>query len=1281
MIKFINLDNGYTYLGEQPYIHWFPGEQSTNIIYTMPLCFICECPDVYAYIEPEVFYLLNIQQDKPQENIKLNDVSYADLNSLIFHPTEELPSMKLQGTPYNVNGKTYYIYLLYVMAQSDSGYECISDLQIIENYDTPIHHIYKIGADFYEENENLNVLLSNFGINIPTSVQKCFLESNTHEEKPDNILINRKFKELLSNYWDIIANKGSYKSLVNSLKWFEWGDNLKIYDIWSKSDFDKIRYEEKPLIEFLTDKYKSTINGFAKSTFISLSYALRKISPNKYENYNPVLEDVVSKWSKQDLMLKLSLLHRFYETYFLPIHEQIFHATVDDLIFTDVINIVNGSSNHKDVFIHDVKDFDIIINNNNPVQVSNVSVGVDKDTLFCNPYIGETDYDYTYGEYDEESMYYKPVIPKHTIVGVKPIEEIGEVNDKDFYLQNYSGLGSVIPISCELDLGTSWDMVHSEAISINLGPNTVSYGHDAPEYDWDEETILVHDNKIFKPIYIDDKNDKRYGHYIVNIDFNILCKTHSLVWVTCQLMFKTIGGQTFVKTSEFMVDSDSNVNLHLYRVNHVDDINSLYQNENVPKIPNNYLLKNVKNNDIKDMLSSPNGKITDSLYKMYLPSRNIGEVKFINEAEPFIKAFGYNNDGGEEIQTDQFNFTYDKNSYTIIDKRYESISDNIDYSYAVKLFIPLNSKEFIKNTEYKINYSINGTNIPASVDVECYICDIYDFNVYSDKKSLGYISDTPMGIVSENLMVNKEVDKDIYLCLKLGSFSSWKKIEINNFNISCPSMAGVAFNNLLIINNEELTEDIFNELNENYIITKKTATSDNGNNIEPQILSQSPEVDTYIDRNNIYFENSKLNPAEVHVKYGPLGPCEAISMRLVGSDFNVDDVLVINYIIHYSDGTYYKDQWIQKDPNNITKYIKQNSPNGINISYVEFIVEENNWQYFGIENVDFDIQTVAPSNIIRRKINNPNFSLKVLDSEGVYTQQIQDGNNVLAEGQVLYANLSDPFSLEVAEGSMDSTTIDLILNNIFPSDTQEISFYVNIENVGENDSYHILVNNEEYESYTPNELHAKPSVKINLKNFSFKGEDYKISIKIVPNNQDNFKYISIDNISYTLNKTYSVCVSKEFWYNPAEQQWFKKLPEAAVYRNDLVFFPEHHKLVPFGKNKIVNENDEEVWVRSEYEEDYILRNNDVLAVIPKISCNGKPVDFNWNNQLDKENTTWEFENLVTGKVYKYNYIQQPYVLGNDGELEPGYYNITFNYKLTDIEKSRQVKTGSVFIKK
>ena len=39
-MRFVDLNNGYTYNGDYPYIHWFDDNQSTNLVYTKKLCII-----------------------------------------------------------------------------------------------------------------------------------------------------------------------------------------------------------------------------------------------------------------------------------------------------------------------------------------------------------------------------------------------------------------------------------------------------------------------------------------------------------------------------------------------------------------------------------------------------------------------------------------------------------------------------------------------------------------------------------------------------------------------------------------------------------------------------------------------------------------------------------------------------------------------------------------------------------------------------------------------------------------------------------------------------------------------------------------------------------------------------------------------------------------------------------------------------------------------------------------------------------------------------------------
>ena len=90
---------------------------------------------------------------------------------------------------------------------------------------------------------------------------------------------------------DIIANKGSYKSLIESLKWFEYGDIIKIKEIWKREDFGKIIYSDASINMVVSDRIKDMIQNFSKTTYISLSIAKQGIVKGSYdEELNPVLK-------------------------------------------------------------------------------------------------------------------------------------------------------------------------------------------------------------------------------------------------------------------------------------------------------------------------------------------------------------------------------------------------------------------------------------------------------------------------------------------------------------------------------------------------------------------------------------------------------------------------------------------------------------------------------------------------------------------------------------------------------------------------------------------------------------------------------------------------------------------------------------------------------------------------------------------------------------------------------------------------------------------------------
>lgn len=512
MIRFINLQNGAVYNGSKPYIHWFDGEQSVGLIYSQPLCIITDDDFIKVELKSDTFSLVNPQI--PSEE-SINGFNYKNINSIkVDYLDTQATSLdnKLQFKEYN----GYKICIIYILGSSNVAAEYIDELHIN-------NEIFNIGADFYAENESLYINASNFGINIPESVQKAFYSTNILEEKKDNIILNRKFKELLSNYWDIIANKGSYKSLLNSLKWFEWGDVVRLREIWKHEDFGKTIYDDRALCSILEDKYKDTLNGFAKTSYIALYTAMQKLNIGKYDNEkNPELEEISHIWSKNDLMLKMCLLGNFYETYFMPIHLDLIHSTIEDIVFTNTFKMTSTGKISRVDHFYDVNDFTCVVNNGDDIKLTNVSVGVDPITLFAN----------------KNTLSYNTVI-----CGVKPLLDVKDLksdNDlKYLYTQNYNGIGAIVKVHCEIPM-SSGDFIKREFLLIKF-----------------INEFQITDYKIFH------ENDGK-----VTIDFCLLVTEPTTQNNKYQmtLKFDTASGKTFIKNLTFDVIDITNATLNLYKL-------------------------------------------------------------------------------------------------------------------------------------------------------------------------------------------------------------------------------------------------------------------------------------------------------------------------------------------------------------------------------------------------------------------------------------------------------------------------------------------------------------------------------------------------------------------------------------------------------------------------------------------------------------------------------------------------------------------------------------------
>ena len=340
------------------YRFYFDDNQSINIIYQKRLFFISDKERVS----------IEILDTPPTKNTVFFLFDY------ITAPTklEDIKKSKIVSTGAPIGDK--YLHYVNIGSCSESEGEFIENIKID-------NEIFEIAADFHGQDESLEILLHNQGVTLPKDIIRSLYDTNIHEKYIDWVVLNRKYKELLLNIMDIVYKKGSYKSLVSSLGWFEYGDMVKLNEYWSDSSLHTLH--QKDISTIYTPMIEEMMKMYMKTTFISLEYMLDEydfeyITDNngevvdkrfKYDRDGidltvPILKDINEiqrKWSINDIALKMTLLGNYFSTYFMPIHMDLLFSSIENLVFTTPAKCKTAYSNIRveDSYIGD--DLSIIL--------------------------------------------------------------------------------------------------------------------------------------------------------------------------------------------------------------------------------------------------------------------------------------------------------------------------------------------------------------------------------------------------------------------------------------------------------------------------------------------------------------------------------------------------------------------------------------------------------------------------------------------------------------------------------------------------------------------------------------------------------------------------------------------------------------------------------------------------------------------------------------------------------------------------------------------------------
>lgn len=521
-MKFLDLNTGYSFDGlwtneqSKGYIFWFPNEQSINLTYTMPICILTE------YVESDIDDPMSLPsltltiEDNDIFSFIVNDEKEDNIDGYIFSAPRY--TKIIQTVPEKIGNHYAHVVNIACVSKQEGEFVCRINIGD-EGY-------IRVGADFYGEWEPTYINLSNMGVEIPDTVQKAIYDSNVHEDLTDNILINRKFKELLSNYWDIIANKGSYKSLKNALEWFEWDDVLNVREIWRHYDADRIVFDDRDIMSLFENKIEDSFNNFLKTTYISLYCSLQEELDTYDSEGNPELTQAVLKWSREDIQLKIALLAQFFGAYFLPIHLSILHATAEDKVFTNTIKQIYATDIKRDDCFGDFNYVECNIKDNAKFKMTNVRAQVTDTTIFGV-------------RYPNTLAFGVDTFPTKNIVT--------ESSLNTFAQQYYTGPGVIIPIEMIIPNQHVGDFIKETIADFTTDNGTI-------------ERCVFYD--ILKV-----KNGR------IKIRFNFLAKTAQHYSVKFNFIFAS--GKSITRLIEFDVENTDNLNINIYKVRSKDDTNGL----------------------------------------------------------------------------------------------------------------------------------------------------------------------------------------------------------------------------------------------------------------------------------------------------------------------------------------------------------------------------------------------------------------------------------------------------------------------------------------------------------------------------------------------------------------------------------------------------------------------------------------------------------------------------------------------------------------------------------
>jgi len=224
--------------------------------------------------------------------------------------------------------------------KQDIAYENV--LQLKDSHTNEVFAKITFYGEGIEEDKRLAVMLDNFGWNINARDFKIFQSTDINEDIPDNQKLNTKRKELLLEFENIFPYLGSYKALINIVKYFGY-DNVKLKEYWKNIEIESVnfgKYRHTDIVDIFSNDGDPNVsekfipNKFYKKTSkFGLFYNITEWD-GKYDDDGLPTVIESNEFSLEEVLIKLFALKQKLKTHFLPMNARIVDIIGEAIYFT-----------------------------------------------------------------------------------------------------------------------------------------------------------------------------------------------------------------------------------------------------------------------------------------------------------------------------------------------------------------------------------------------------------------------------------------------------------------------------------------------------------------------------------------------------------------------------------------------------------------------------------------------------------------------------------------------------------------------------------------------------------------------------------------------------------------------------------------------------------------------------------------------------------------------------------------------------------------------------------